>query len=112
MSHRQFTDSLGRLWDVWAVAPPARIERRRQQGEPRGDAAERRRRVEVRLLLTDAWSRGWLCFQTGVEKRRLAPYPPDWMDLPLQALRRLCDIATTKPPWRTRNQDELGARRG
>src|SRR3954465_10344779 len=90
MAHRVFTDSVGRQWDVWSVVPE-RAERRRD-GTPVPESEERRKQQEhqFRVRLGDAWSHGWLCFETVGEKRRLAPIPSDWTEVDDQALELLC----------------------
>ena len=46
---------------------------------PPGDAPRGRR--EVRILVPTALQQGWLAFQSGVDRRRLAPIPVNWIDL-------------------------------
>ena len=69
---------------VWSIAP--RCEERRSgrdrrsgQGHPvpseRRVLADRRRRVMDPLLL-----QGWLCFESGGDRRRLTPVPSDWTE--------------------------------
>lgn len=80
---------------------PERIERRlAEQGDDR--SVERRRRDEFRVPLGERWTSGWLCFETGGEKRRLAPYPLNWDELPVEELEALCSRATAarRPPRR------------
>lgn len=92
MPHRTFTDSVGRAWDVWFVQPE-HVERRRGAGEASTPKVERRGRREFRAPLEGKWVDGWLCFETRGEKRRLAPVPPDWMELPIGTLEQLCRSA-------------------
>jgi hypothetical protein len=54
MPHREITDLLGAVWTVWRV-------------DPRAHASE-----------PPAMRAGWLAFQCGGERRRLAPIPDDW----------------------------------
>ena len=108
MAHRTFTDALGMEWDVWEVHPQL-AERRTRERRGRGAAAQpsrvardrrllrdRRRHAvaEVRLRITDGFERGWLVFQSAVEKRRLAPIPPHWDECSETLLGDLCDRAT------------------
>lgn len=88
MSYRLFEDSNGSEWQVWDIVP--RLEERRLAGA-------RDRRVEIsvipfadrrvatrrfgstrRTLLRGSFAHGWLCFESGNEKRRLSPIPDDW----------------------------------
>lgn len=81
MAIRKYEDSAGREWNVWEVPPrfsPLRspLERRQSARTP----AIERRLLPVRRLTTapPEWIYGWLCFQSGADKRRLCPLPPDW----------------------------------
>jgi hypothetical protein len=50
-------------------------------------------------LLTDPeFARGWLLFESSGEKRRLAPYPDDWMHLSVRQLEDACVHATRLEP--------------
>lgn len=80
MAHRTFRDELGREWDVWEVVPTA-VERRMAKPASRPPVAERRKVQETRVVVPDTLQRGWLAFQSGKERRRLAPIPPDWEEL-------------------------------
>lgn len=80
MAHRTFRDELGREWDVWEVVPTA-VERRMARAAPRASAIERRRAQETRVVVPDSLQKGWLAFQSGSERRRLAPIPKDWEDM-------------------------------
>ena len=90
MSYRTFVDSEGRRWEVWLVTPAA-AERRRtdRRAAARGsmteaggtyDGVSERRRNPFRrnLEVASEYSNGWLCFEGGGEKRRLAPVPDGW----------------------------------
>jgi hypothetical protein len=93
MAHRSFTDSHGRVWDVWTVQP-TRVERRRLTPTESIPAFERRERQESRALLDPQWKNGWLAFETKGEKRRLAPFPDDWIEMSPGQLEKLCEAAT------------------
>ena len=100
MSVRNLRDDLGRSWTVWDVSPQL-VERRRPTPDETGaPARERRRRREARAPLTNGFERGWLAFETQGEKRRLAPIPEGWAELPDEALRALLAQATVTPRTR------------
>jgi hypothetical protein len=60
MAVREFTDARGVAWNVWPVTP--------DQIQPRTAAED----------YLGAYGAGWLCFESAVERRRLASYPRDW----------------------------------
>ena len=94
MSYRTFVDSQGRRWEVWLVTPAAAERRRSDRRAAAGGsvaggnfegASDRRRTPERRrsifrrnLEVASEYSGGWLCFEGGGEKRRLAPVPDGW----------------------------------
>jgi hypothetical protein len=91
VSYRTFLDSKGKRWEVWLITPAAAerrmIDRRassagsaKYQGElDRRRTPERRRGPFHRSgAVASEFSKGWLCFETEGEKRRLAPVPPGW----------------------------------
>jgi hypothetical protein len=72
MPLREFTDRTGATWRVWETRP-----------------------VGARLAVRPEFVDGWLTFEnaTGsadVTRRRLAPIPTGWAELPDLELRRLC----------------------
>ncbi|MEO6878265.1 MAG: hypothetical protein ABI205_07280, partial [Gemmatimonadaceae bacterium] len=70
-------------------------ERRKAEGPPADDrAVERRVHDEYRVPLAKRYLHGWLCFETKGEKRRLAPVPAAWAEMPDRELTELCDRAT------------------
>lgn len=84
MALREYTDSTGREWMVWSIAPRcverrSGKDRRGRQSEPvqseRRVLPDRRRRAMDPILL-----QGWLCFESGGDRRRLTPVPPDWTE--------------------------------
>ena len=79
MAHRQFTDSHGRVWDVWEVHPEY-VDRRDDAPPSTVPKVDRRKRREFRAKL-GALAAGWLCFETRNEKRRIAPIPDGWEQL-------------------------------
>jgi hypothetical protein len=82
MTHRKIKDGMGKAWDVWEVYPSA-VEQR-MSGEypaaPSGDGPATERR-EVRIRVPSALQDGWLAFQAGTDRRRLAPIPGNWIAL-------------------------------
>jgi hypothetical protein len=110
--HRTFTDAAGRAWQAWEVSPGRALRdepERRDDGGRRRDtapgldpAADERRRPDRRVAVAPALQRGWLAFQAGAERRRLAPVPPGWADAPVAALARYCEAAVPVAPRRTR----------
>ncbi len=88
MSYRLFEDSKRTEWQVWDIVP--RLEERRKAAEterrvgikviPFADRRRTSRRVANtrRTLLRGSYAQGWLCFESGKEKRRLSPIPDDW----------------------------------
>lgn len=94
MAVREFTDTSGVEWRVWEVS---------------ADRLHPVTRVEDLLELAT----GWLAFESGQEKRRLAaPYPVEWASLPLPELERLCRKAapvTRRLPRTTGEQRALAA---
>ena len=91
MALRSFTAPDGSRWDVWEVKPtttppvysPQRTRERRGQDVLRYTGPERRRGERRKKTLRPAivlpgYADGWLVFECGGEKRRLAPPPPGW----------------------------------
>src|SRR3712207_5165295 len=72
-THRIFRDGHGVRWDVFAVYPETRLSFRRQLVAP--------------------YARGWLCFDSPRERRRLSPVPPNWDRLSNAQLEQLGDRA-------------------
>lgn len=77
MAVRTFESPDGATWSVWEVIPGRVSEFRSSYGShlPR-DMAD-----------------GWLCFDCGTEKRRLAPLPVNWHERPEQDLWFWCRAA-------------------
>lgn len=93
MAFRQFVDSRGITWEVWEVEP-SRAERRsgRDRRRTKRDDPDRRRSAEdtPRARISSEFTRGWLCFQTQHEKRRLSPVPEGWESVDEASLEGLC----------------------
>jgi hypothetical protein len=109
--HRTFRDDAARLWNAWDVVPSwgerRAAERRVEPGAPPAALADRRRverrkRGGIRISLPPRLSRGWIAFECGDERRRVAPIPSGWDQLPESALVELWDSAELLPPRRKR----------
>jgi hypothetical protein len=69
MPIRDFTDSAGVDWRVWDTVPwPKAVYDERLKG-------------------------GWLTFQSGVVRKRLAPIPPGWEEATPERLELMCRVA-------------------
>lgn len=104
MTMRSFRAADGVVWQVWSVVPGLsnRAERRagydRRNPEPvfRYTGPERRENQDRRRqapFVSPQYAAGWLTFESPREKRRLAPIPRHWEDLPETELERLCGEA-------------------
>jgi hypothetical protein len=88
MSLREFTDGAGRAWRVWGTIPGTPHEAEVFAQSARLQAAAERRAAERQAAaasdpprrgpVSPGREHGWLTFQSGDEKRRLSPIPPDW----------------------------------
>lgn len=78
---RAFIDSSGTEWRVWDVLPSP---------TNRAFAASP---GSLPTLNGTAFASGWLCFESAMEKRRLAPIPKDWNILRDSELERMCSGA-------------------
>jgi hypothetical protein len=72
-THRTFTDVRGIWWDVFAVYP---------ESPPSPHSP-----------LRGTFQQGWLCFDSGSEKRRLSPIPEDWRTVSDRDLEQLAERA-------------------
>lgn len=77
-------------WDVWEVYPSA-VEQRMSGEFPavQDDDGRPQERREVRIRVPAALEGGWLAFQSGTQRRRLAPIPASWISLSDEDLIRL-----------------------
>lgn len=83
-AQREFDDARGVRWMVFAVYPSnARV---------------------ARSGLRAQFQEGWLAFDSGVETRRLAPIPADWLDLEDDALDDACQRAEAAPKRQPRTK--------
>lgn len=62
-------------------------------GSERRSGIDRRTINQRRITLSAGYGRGWLTFESLVEKRRLVPIPSGWEEASNSALRALCDQA-------------------
>ena len=90
ITSRTFTDTVGVNWTVREIGSPTL--------SPTLDkllgSKERRRS-------------GWLVFESSEgDKRRLAPYPPDWRTVSTFELERWCMKATRVPPAPARRAED------
>lgn len=93
MPHRQFLDTHGTLWTVWDVHP-SRVQRDLDLARHARLGADAVERTEHAALRLDAlYASGWLCFDSGHDKRRLAPIPAGWELLDTHELASLFDTA-------------------
>lgn len=113
MALRSFRMPDGTVWNVWEVTsaslpgafPRPRVRERRGQNVFRYTGPERRT-AQRRLaparpsVLAPEYQAGWLIFQCGEEKRRLAPPPSGWESLPDDRLAALCRRAVAAAPAR------------
>ena len=86
---RSFMDTEGLEWSVREIASP----------ELTGKLAK--------ILEHDRRKSGWLVFESSDgEKRRLAPYPPDWRTLSAYEMERWCMRAIRVPPAPARRSED------
>ena len=76
----RFVDSKGRDWFVREVKDPNLAM------------------IPPYLLTDPEFARGWLLFESSDEKRRLAPYPDDWIHFSVRQLEESCLHATRVEP--------------
>lgn len=95
---RTIVDSQGMRWEIWEVNPTdlgrfiydRRALERADPGQPADNREPANESPSVHPELRD----GWLCFQSATERRRFAPIPLGWRELPDSVLRVTLDIAT------------------
>lgn len=111
MGLRTFTAPDGDEWRVWKVIPTRTLEDvrewdRRGQDVLAYDGPERREEDDRRgasgvPFVNPALARGWLCFESQAGKRRLAPPPASWEEVPeadLVALWQQADVVQPRLP--------------
>lgn len=106
MPYRTFSDGTGKDWQVWDIVPRLTERRlgapdRRVRNEIVSFADRRRdeRRFSQvrRAVLRGSYAHGWLCFDNGVEKRRLTPIPHDWTTCSEDAIEVYLGLAEPVP---------------
>ena len=110
MSHRTFTDERGQNWEVWEVHPEV-VERRlndERRSAPR-PTPDRRQHIDIRFRMSPELRAGWLAFQSGHERRRLAPIPTGWERSTDEELVRLAHTAIAQPAASGVERGALGA---
>jgi hypothetical protein len=85
MAYREFQDSMGTTWTVWDTYPT---------------------RPEV---MDETWRGGWLTFESGAVRRRLAPIPKGWSDAATARLELMCKAAEASPRATPARGTELSA---
>jgi hypothetical protein len=84
MAHRTFSDVRGIAWEVWDVFPRLLSDgARHDPGHPTIDGQ---------------LAQGWLAFQAGETRRRLAPVPAHWDEATDEQLQRWCSEAFAVVP--------------
>jgi hypothetical protein len=86
---RTFLDTVGLEWTVREIASPTLSG------------------AMAKILISDRRKGGWLVFESAEgEKRRLAPYPPDWRTMSAFEIERWCMKATRVPPAPARRAED------
>ena len=89
ISSRAFTDSVGVDWTVREIGSPTLTQ------------------TLAKVLQSDRRRGGWLVFESSEgDKRRLAPYPPDWRTVSIFELERWCMKSTSVPPAPARRAED------
>ena len=97
MPRRRFVAADGACWDVWDVHPDdivgrfAYDRRTGARADARGSSEHTTRPLDPQLAA------GWLCFQHVTERRRFAPIPARWEELPDTVLQVMLGVATIVP---------------
>ena len=78
MAHRRIVDKEDQVWDVWEVQTTPATSRR--------------------ILVQPDLQDGWLAFQCGEQRKRLAPLPAGWSEMSDRALLGLMDQAREIKP--------------
>jgi hypothetical protein len=94
MAVREFTDRTGRKWRAWEVKP--------EEIHPATKSED---------YLADCYITGWIVFETisSDEKRRLCPWPVDWVTRTEAQLRDLLAAAEVVPAQRRTGEGAIAA---
>ena len=108
MGLRTFMAPDGDEWRVWKVIPTRTLDdvrewERRGQDVLAYDGPERREGEQQRVMSSVPFvnpnlAKGWLCFESGAGKRRLAPPPVLWEEVSDEELAALWAQAEIVPP--------------
>jgi len=86
---RAFVDTVGLEWTVREIGSPTLSK------------------TLARILENDRRKGGWLVFESADgDKRRLAPYPPDWRTMSVFEIERWCMRAVPVPPAPERRAED------
>lgn len=99
MTLRTVVDADGITWELWEVQPSLVEKRDADSGVPQGES-ERRQVRSVRMRVSPSMREGWLAIRSATERRRIAPIPPGWQELPEAALLELVAHAESPGPSR------------
>jgi len=80
---REFTDKKGTRWRVYDVYPAG----------PSAAVGSMDPRERVNAFPSREHAQGWLCFESGTEKRRVTPIPIEWELCDVARLEDLCQAA-------------------
>ena len=98
MPRRRFTDVRGVKWEVWDVRVS---DIPTDHGVDPADVEHSRVALEL--------ANGWLCFQAGEDdRRRFAPIPPAWDELPDGVLRVMLEVSDRVRHHDVSDEEQLG----
>jgi hypothetical protein len=101
VAKRQFKTDDDVTWIVWDVHPEdlgrLAYDRRAASPSPESSAPADGSSRRSERLVDPELQHGWLCFQSGTDKRRLTPIPAAWHELPDAVLCELLDAAVPAP---------------
>ena len=117
MAYRQFTDASGAEWTVYDVNPRMQERRAGDRRDPThyNDESQLDRRGDDRRATVTTGrpvriTRGWLCFESKTERRRLQPIPNGWHVMSESELVGLLEQARVAPRRANPNQQSGAGR--